>query len=145
MTLQLPTKLWLAPFVLAGLSLSLPCVRTEAQEASHSSSSHEAESLNHQGLEHLKKKEYDEAIRLFRQALQLQPDSVAALDNLGKALDAAGKDDDAIADFDKALKTAPENAAIYNDKGLALFHEKKYEESAAAYREALKIHPPREE
>jgi tetratricopeptide (TPR) repeat protein len=65
------------------------------------------------------------------------PISARFPDNLGKALDASGKDSEAVADFDKAIKLAPQNAAIHADRGLALFHEAKYEDSAAAYRQAL--------
>jgi len=123
----------LALSLVIAFGLSAPTLR--AADASD-----DAKKLNSQGLDHLHKKEYDQAANLFRQALQLQPDFPEALDNLGKALDASGKDDEAVADFDKALKIAPQNASIHADKGLALFHEGKYEESAAAYREAIAIH-----
>ena len=100
----------------------------------------EAAKLNHRGLEHLNKKEYEQAVASFREALQIQPEYPEALDNLGKALEATGKDAEAITDFDKAIQIAPQNAAAYADKGLALFHEAKYEESAAAYRQAIEHH-----
>jgi len=109
------------------------------ERASHAAAS-EAVKLNNRGLEHLKKKEYDAAIQFFRQALQIQPDFSEALNNLGKALDAVGKDPEAIGDFDRALKLAPENAVIHGNKGLALFHEGKFEESIASYRRAIGIH-----
>ena len=141
MTFHKPTKFWLVPINLIGLFCSLLCAFQGSGQTDSSARSHDAERLNHRGVEHLNKKEYDEAIKLFREALQVQSDYVPALDNLGKALDGTGKDDEAIADFDKALKIAPENAALHSDKALALYHEKKYEESAAANREALKIHP----
>jgi tetratricopeptide (TPR) repeat protein len=64
--------------------------------------SHQAMKLNQRGLSHLHKKEYDRAIASFREALQIQPEYPDDLDNLGKALDAAGKDAEAIAEFDKA-------------------------------------------
>src|SRR5271168_5409299 len=80
----------------------------------------EAAKLNQRGLEHLKKKEYDTAIQLFRDALKIQADYADALDNLGKALDAVGKDPEAIDDFDRALKLAPQNAVFHSNKGLAL-------------------------
>ena len=102
--------------------------------------SHEAAKLNQRGLDHLHKKEYDQAITSFREALKIQPEFPDALDNLGKALEATGKDADAIAAFDKAIKIAPEKAAVYADKGMALFHEGKYEDAAAAYRQALEHH-----
>src|SRR5262249_52750526 len=109
------------------MNAPVPSLANTTQATGHSDagSSQEARRLNHQGLAHLDKKEYEQAIPLFRQALQLQPDYVDALDNLGKALDAAGKHEEAIGDFDKAIKLAPENAATYYNKGLALFHEGK--------------------
>jgi tetratricopeptide (TPR) repeat protein len=102
--------------------------------------SKEAMKLNNRGLDHLKKKEYSEATRLFQEALKIEPDFPDALNNLGKALESSGKDDEAIADFDKALKLAPQDAAIHSNKGLALFHERKFEESIASYRKAIEIH-----
>src|SRR5262245_9001087 len=113
---------------------------TQTQKQPDQDASKEVAKLNKRGLDHFEKKQYDEAIRLFRKALDLQPDSADVLNNLGKALDAVGKDDEAIADFDKALKLAPENAIIHCNKGLALFHEKKFEESIASYRKAIEIH-----
>lgn len=68
----------------------------------------EAAKLNHRGLEHLNKKEYEQAVASFREALQIQPEYPEALDNLGKALEATGKDAEAITDFDKAIQIAPQ-------------------------------------
>jgi tetratricopeptide (TPR) repeat protein len=119
--------------VVAALSLTLDGAGGAAAQ-SKSVVSPEAEQLNDSDLEHFKKKEYEGSIRLFREALQLQPEFPEALDNLGKALDATGKDDEALSDFDKALKLAPQDAAVHCDKGLALLHEKRFEESATAYR-----------
>jgi tetratricopeptide (TPR) repeat protein len=102
--------------------------------------SQQAMKLNQRGLSHLHKKEYDQAIASFREALQIQAEYPDALDNLGKALDATGKDAQAIAEFDKALKIAPNNAAAYADRGMALFHEGNYEEAAASYRQAIEQH-----
>src|SRR5215471_18954444 len=87
---------------------------------------HEATKLNQRGLYHLHKKEYDQAIASFREALQIHAEYPDALDNLGKALDAAGKDSEAMAEFEKVIKIAPENAAAYADKGLALYNQGKY-------------------
>jgi tetratricopeptide (TPR) repeat protein len=101
---------------------------------------HEAAKLNQRGLNHLYKKEYEQAIASFREALKIQPEYPDAFDNLGKALEATGKDAEAIAEFDKAIKIAPEKAAVYADKGLALFHEGKYEDAAASYRQAIEHH-----
>ena len=83
MTSHKPTKFWLAPMVLIGLFCSPLCPLPGAGETDSSAGSHDAERLNHRGVEHLNKKQYDEAIKLFREALQAQPDYIPALDNLG--------------------------------------------------------------
>ena len=57
--------------------------------------SQQAAKLNHRGLDQLHKKEYEQAIASFREALQLHPEFPEALDNLGKALEATGKDGEA--------------------------------------------------
>jgi tetratricopeptide (TPR) repeat protein len=75
--------------------------------------SHQAMKLNQRGLSHLQKKEYDQAIASFREALQIQPEYPDALDNLGKALDATGKDAEAIADFDRAKALNGEVIVIF--------------------------------
>jgi tetratricopeptide (TPR) repeat protein len=103
--------------------------------------SQQATKLNHRGLDYLHKKQYDQAITSFREALQIQPEYPDALENLGKALETTGQDAEAIANFDKVISIAPEKAVVYAEKGLALFHAGKYEEAAASYRQAIEHHP----
>jgi tetratricopeptide (TPR) repeat protein len=127
--------IWLA------VGLALACFGLHSIRADNTRDiSHEAAKLNQRGLDHLRRKEYDQAIASFREALQVQAEYPDALDNLGKALEATGKDAEAIAEFDKAIKIAPDNAAAHADKGMALFHEGKYEEAAASYRLAIEHH-----
>lgn len=102
--------------------------------------SEQAAKLNQRGIDYLHRKQYDQAIAIFREALQIQPEYADALDNLGKALEAADKGGEAIAQFDKAISIAPEKAAAYADKGQALFHAGKYEEAVASYRQAIEHH-----
>src|ERR1700739_1018093 len=73
--------------------------------------SHEAAKLNQRGVGQLHKKEYEQAIASFREALHIQPEFPDALDNLGKALEATGKDEEALAAVDTAIKIAPAQAA----------------------------------
>ncbi len=69
--------------VLCGARAS--CAQSKAGRAG------DAVSLNNQGLERYKKGKVDEAIALFRQALELNPNFPEALSNLGLALDSQGE------------------------------------------------------
>jgi Flp pilus assembly protein TadD len=100
--MKLPFTRTTAPFVIA-LAFTLSGSADMHADAG-AEISHEAAKLNHRGLDHLHKKEYEQAIASFREALQIQPEFPDALDNLGKALEAIGKDGEAIAEFDKAIK-----------------------------------------
>lgn len=102
--------------------------------------SEQAAKLNQRELNYLHRKQYDQAIANFHEALQIQPEYADTIDNLGKALEAADKGGEAIAQFDKAISIAPEKAAAYADKGQTLFHAGKYEEAAASYRPAIEHH-----
>src|SRR5262249_37000633 len=53
----------------------------------------------------------DEAIRHYSVAVALQPDSVAAHNNLGNALDGKGQRDEAIREYRAAIKLDPRYAA----------------------------------
>src|SRR5215469_15944890 len=123
------------------IGLALVCLGSPFFSADCASeSSQDAASLNQRGLDLLHKKDYEQAIVSFREALRIQPEYWDALDNLGKALEAVGKDAEAIVELDKAIAIAPETAAAYADKGMALFQEGKYEEAAASYRQAIERH-----
>ena len=55
----------------------------------------------------------DEAVRLYRQAVEAQPDFAEALLNLGHALKALGQEDEAKSCWRKALEFKPELAHGY--------------------------------
>src|ERR1051326_6335319 len=52
------------------------------------------------------------AISLYKQLVELQPDSVEARTNLGVVLAHAGHYDEAVAQYQEALKRAPKNPVI---------------------------------
>ena len=66
-----------------------------------------------------KLEQYDEAIRLFNQAILMNPDHVEAYYNRGMAKFKLRKFLDAIQDFDKALNLSPQNAHIISQRGVA--------------------------
>src|ERR1700734_1486981 len=73
-----PTACSVALVFVLGLTLAV-------QAQSQGNNSAEAVSLNNSGLQLLQKGKVDEAIALYRQALQIGPDFPEALDNLGLA------------------------------------------------------------
>ena len=63
--------------------------------------------MNNAGLLHVKAGNFPDAERLFRQAIDCNPDFDLAHNNLGIALVRQGRLPEAIAEFDKALKITP--------------------------------------
>jgi tetratricopeptide (TPR) repeat protein len=72
-----------------------------------------------------------EAIRLYREFLQANPDSVEARTNLGVALSRIGLYNDAIVQYDAALKRAPDNPVILLNRALAWYKQAAFERAAA--------------
>ena len=77
----------------------------------------------------------------FEHALQLNPNSFLALNNLGFALAYQGKDVDAIRLFKEALRIEPESAVTHSNLANALVRQGKLEEGIQHYSEALRLVP----
>jgi tetratricopeptide (TPR) repeat protein len=65
------------------------------------------------------KREYDQAIADFTQAIRLRPDSANAFGNRGTAYYLKGHYDQAIADFTQAIRLRPKDALAFNNRGSA--------------------------
>ncbi len=83
----------------------------------------------------------DEAIACYRRALELKPDHIEALNNLGNALKAGGKLGEAIACYRRALELKPDFADAHNNLGNALRDGGDLDEALACYRRALELKP----
>jgi Tfp pilus assembly protein PilF len=83
----------------------------------------------------------DEAIRQYRQALQIKPNYTIARYNLANALSRQGKKDEAIKHYREVLRTDPNNARAHNNLGNALAGQQKIDEAIIHYRRALEIEP----
>ena len=66
-----------------------------------------AEVLYNAGLMYERSGQADKAVKLYRDALEQQPDMAEALLNLGRILEAAGKSDEARTCWSKALAASP--------------------------------------
>jgi serine/threonine-protein kinase len=86
-------------------------------------------------------KKLDEAVSHFLAAVALQPDSVAAHNNLGNALDGKGLRREAIHEYRAALKLDPKYAAAHFNLGLALGLQGQPDEAIDEFRRALELDP----
>ena len=77
----------------------------------------------------------------YRKALELKPDNVKALNNLGLALAGQGKLDEAVDGYRRAVELKPDHANAHNNLGLALMNQGKLDEAVTAYRKALELEP----
>jgi superkiller protein 3 len=97
--------------------------------------------MNYQGLALADAGKFDEAVAVFRRAVQWDPQNWSARHNLAAALldghDAAAAEIEAR----KAIETNPVDAGSYDLLGRALAIQGKFDEAIPQFREALKITP----
>jgi tetratricopeptide (TPR) repeat protein len=80
-----------------------------------------------------------EAVSCLRCAVAIRPQSCAALDHLGRALEANGQRDDAIACYQKAIKHQPDAVWPQVHLGNALRRKGQPGEAIASYRRAIAL------
>jgi predicted O-linked N-acetylglucosamine transferase (SPINDLY family) len=81
------------------------------------------------------------AIGHFREAIRLQPDSVAAHNNLANALQAEGDLDGALASARQAIELDPERAILHSNLGGLLWMTDDAHAAIAAYQRAIALDP----
>ena len=82
-------------------------------------------------------KNYDDAIKLYKKALDVRPDAINVRTDMGTAMFYQNKFDDAIATFNQVLQGDPNNAQALFNLGVAMMHGKKDAKSALRYWEKL--------
>ena len=83
----------------------------------------------------------DDAMRLYREALRLQPGYADAHYYYGNALQSLGRLEEATEHYRLALAISPLDAAVHYNLGLALEGLGRSSEAAAHYREAIRLRP----
>ena len=83
----------------------------------------------------------DQAVLAFRNAININPNSADAHNNLGNVFIDQGKPEEAIKAFDEALTIKPDYAEAYYNKGNALQDQGMFEEALNAYQTALSYKP----
>jgi tetratricopeptide (TPR) repeat protein len=117
---------------------------TAVIESSQETRQHRAVAFGRRGLALFAKKDYDQAIADYDQALTLNPKQVAGLINRGNAWQAKGYNDRAIEDYKQAIQIDQKNAiafynlgVVYEDKARwefdAYVNEGSYEEIAIRF------------
>lgn len=93
------------------------------------------------GDEFRRQREYANAERFYRKALEVNPDNPVIHTNFGAALLEQGKLEDAKARFLRAIELNSEIAIAHCDLGIVLRREQKLSEARASYEEALRLDP----
>jgi len=89
----------------------------------------------------LQKKNAGDAIAQFQRALQIEPDSTEAHNNLGNVLRQTGKVDEAIAHFQRALELSPDDVAAHDNLGLAFRQTGKIDQAIAQFEAVIQLKP----
>jgi len=87
-------------------------------------------------------KQYDEAIRLFKEASDKDPTQHVIFANLADAYSQAKKYDDAAAAYQKAIELKPDEAAYYNNLGIVEGNAGKIDDATKALQKAAELNPP---
>ena len=86
-------------------------------------------------------RDFESAIKLCNEALQLNPTNVDAHVNRGAAYGELRNFTAALADFNKAIELNPNHAAAYNGRGTAYLNQRQHEQAIADYTKALQLNP----
>lgn len=93
------------------------------------------------GVLHLLDGENREAIVSFREALEMQPNNISALVNLGLLYtDTEGNTQAAITLFENALKLSPNSSTILRVLGFVYIEAGRYEDAIKVFEDASKLH-----
>jgi Flp pilus assembly protein TadD len=84
---------------------------------------------------------FEEAIRKFDKAIELNPNNPDYHNNKGVALYELKRYEEAIEEFDKAVELDPNNPKYHNNKGYALRKLGRYEEAIKEYDKAIELNP----
>lgn len=87
---------------------------------------------------------YQEAVELYRQAIEQEPENAKLYFNLASALHKVGKTDEAMQAYDRfehLSESAEEQSFASYNQGTMLTEQEKYDEAAEFFREALKKNP----
>ena len=104
-------------------------------------SAQDEKTLVQQGMDAWYSGDYEKAIAVDTQALQLDPKDARALANRGNCYLVLRENDKAIADYDQALKYDPQNLVARDNLGSAYLYKRNFGRSLAIYESAIQDYP----
>lgn len=105
----------------------------------------DAERFNRQGTSAYEAEEYADAVRLFQQAVDADPENAGYWTNLGVALSAAGEDVQALEAYRRATAANPQEIAAYLYMGQLYLERESYSEAREAWEAVVRLGPDTEE
>ncbi|MDR3633358.1 MAG: tetratricopeptide repeat-containing glycosyltransferase family protein [Isosphaeraceae bacterium] len=100
-----------------------------------------AHALNKEATELVRKGRLDEAVELYKRAIDTRPDFAEAYNNLGIVHGRQGHIDESIQCFNEALRLKPEYPEAHNNLGIALARQRRFEDAVGRLEEALRLRP----
>lgn len=131
-TVRLPLFLVMA-FVLTGFPSRNGIAGTVQQD--------NAETYNQQGLALMAAEKFEEAAKVFKEAIKLKPDFVDANYHLGDTYFELGEVKKAIEAYKQAIRYKPDFALAYNQLGTAYRAASDYKKAIDAYNESIRLDP----
>ncbi|MDJ1177734.1 tetratricopeptide repeat protein [Roseofilum sp. BLCC_M91] len=101
----------------------------------------EAQELFYQGNALYEKKQYNQALSLWDQALAVKPDFYQVWTNRGVALNQLKRYEEALGSYDQALAIKSDYDMAWSNRGVALRNLGRYQEALDSYEQALKLQP----
>jgi len=101
----------------------------------------QAEAYNLQGETSISKNLFNNAIKDFSRALEINPNYVDALINRGSAYAQLGRFNDALMDFNHALKFEKKDAELYNKRGEIYLQNNMYDQAIKDFTAAMVLNP----
>jgi len=93
------------------------------------------------GLEFSRQDDCENAVGLYRKALEVNPNNAAALASLGSCLLRLGKPQEAMSHLTRAVEAEPDLANAHSSLGMALSRQNRIPEAVESFRRALRLDP----
>jgi tetratricopeptide (TPR) repeat protein len=94
-----------------------------------------------QAVTSYKEGRHEDAVKLYRSALKIQPDNVIIYYNLGVTLREFGKIDEAEASYKRAIELKPDFLLAHYNLGNTLKVQGKFEEAQESFKKAIELKP----